>query len=173
MKCTNFFLLWYHCSMIRYILFLCCKRFGSVCICWVSSNTLLPWRRKCDYLNWFTLCWLYCISGNNEITPGPAGPGSRLLPQVWCDPGKQRTTRNVFSDLRVHEQNNNYKYKTYRSDFHIPIGGNCFFYSLFFSKGKETGFLRSLLSFTASMIILNECVYSKYMIQGVPTSKYF
>ena len=50
------------------------KRF-SVCICWVSSNTLLPWRRKCDYLNWFTLCWLYCISGNNEITPA-SGLGS-------------------------------------------------------------------------------------------------
>ena len=54
--------------------------------CWLCSlsgsrsNTLLAWRRKCDYLNWFTLCWLYCISSNNKITcPAP----THCLTLLW------------------------------------------------------------------------------------------
>ena len=47
---------------------------------------------------------------------GASGGWSRLLPQVWCDPGKQRTTRNVFSDhLRVHVDTKHYTTYVIRS----------------------------------------------------------
>ena len=80
----------------KYYTFFWQRKVVFFCFCWVSCNTLLAWRRKCDYLNWFTLCWLYCISGNNKIThqlrqPGWERSAQDVLPRsVVTRPGPSR-----------------------------------------------------------------------------------